>query len=112
MHLVSSRLEIDLHQLVVSVLYGHNFALNIQWCTMKFEQLRLNWVTDVSEYNVQQHQFSNRQNKFSVSKTNNLKVGENILINRLSLINNRIPLEWLNLGYNCYKIKCKQKLLA
>ena len=59
-----------------------------------------------------QHQFSNRQNKFSVSKTNNLKVGENILINRLSLINNQIPLEWLNLGYNSYKIKCKQKLLA
>ena len=59
-----------------------------------------------------QHQFSNRHNKFSVSKTNNLKIGENILINRLSLINNQIPLEWLNLGYSSYKIRCKQKLLA
>ena len=59
-----------------------------------------------------QHQFNNRQNKFAVTKTNSLRVGENILVNRLSLINNQIPLDWLNLNYDTFKIKCKQKYLT
>ena len=58
-----------------------------------------------------QHQFNNRHNKFAVTKTNTLRVGENILVNRLSLTNNKIPLDWLNLNYDTFKIKCKLKYL-
>ena len=39
-----------------------------------------------------QHQFSQRKNTLSVVKTNRLKVGENILVNRLSVINHQMPM--------------------
>ena len=58
-----------------------------------------------------QHQFSARQNRFSVSKTNKIKVRENILVNWLAVINHQIPLDWLNLTHTTYKIKCKEKYL-
>ena len=50
-----------------------------------------------------QHQFMNRRNMFSVTQTNNLRVGKNIVANRLSLINGMIPMSWLNLSKNLYK---------
>ena len=37
------------------------------------------------------------------------KVRENIMVNRLSIINHQIPFDWLNLKYTTYKIKCKEK---
>ena len=49
---------------------------------------------------------------FSVNRTNKLRVGETILVNGLYVINNLIPLEWLNLSYQTIKIKCKEKLLG
>ena len=59
-----------------------------------------------------QHQFMNRRNLFSVTKTNNLRVGLNIWTNRLSLINGLIPLDWLNMSEFTYKVKCKEKFLS
>ena len=58
-----------------------------------------------------QHQFSLRQNRFCVAKTNKLKVGENIMVSRLSAINHQIPLDRLNLTYTTYKIRYKDKYL-
>ena len=59
-----------------------------------------------------QHQFSMRQGLFTVAKTNKYKVGENILVDRLSVVNNLIPLDWLNLSYATYKLKCKEKFVT
>ena len=39
------------------------------------------------------------------------KVGSNLLVNRLSALNNTIELAWLNLSLNSFKIKCKELLL-
>ena len=58
-----------------------------------------------------QHQFSMRQGHIIVAKTNNLRVGENIIVNRLSILNNKIPLEWLNLPYGAFKKKIKELFL-
>ena len=44
-------------------------------------------------------------------KNNNFKVGINGLSNRFYLLNNKIPLEWLNLSLNTFKVKCKKLLL-
>ena len=52
-----------------------------------------------------QHQFSVRGDMFKVTKTNKRKVGNNIMVNRMSTLNDKIPLDWLNLSYNSYKIK-------
>ena len=48
-----------------------------------------------------------RQKMFAVNKTNRLRVGYNALSNRLNFINGKIDLDWLNLSFNTYKIKCK-----
>ena len=53
-----------------------------------------------------------RQNKFFVIKSNNYNIGINSLANRLPVINNKIPLDWLNLSFDTFKVKCKKILLA
>ena len=40
------------------------------------------------------------------------KVGRNMLVNRLSGLNNMIDLKWLNLKLDSFKIKCKDLLLS
>ena len=52
-----------------------------------------------------------RQTKFSVNTTNRYKVGMNILSNRLSHLNGKIDLNWLNSSYNTYKKHCKDRFL-
>ena len=55
-----------------------------------------------------QHQFSIRGNVFQVTKNNKLSMGNNIMINRMSILNNKIPLNWLNLSYESFKLKSKE----
>ena len=54
---------------------------------------------------------TSRQTLFHSIKANLKRVGLNALANRLFILNNKIPLEWLNLSYNSFKIKCKESLL-
>ena len=51
------------------------------------------------------------QTDFFLLKNNTFKVGINSVSNRLYLLNNKIPLEWLNLSLNTFKVKCKKLLL-
>ena len=37
-----------------------------------------------------------------------LKVGQNLLVNRFTCINNKIMLDWLNLSLITFKLKCKE----
>ena len=50
---------------------------------------------------------TSRQVYFEIFKSNSLRVGLNALANRLSNINGKIKLLWLNLLYDSFKIKCK-----
>ena len=52
-----------------------------------------------------------RQTAFITNKEKRLKVGMNAFSNRAWFLNGKIKLEWLNLPYNSYKIKCKHFLL-
>ena len=78
------------HALVLFKLYNNN--------TVEEEWISLNW----------QHQFSIRGNVFKVTRNNKLRVGNNIMINRMSILNNKIQLNWLNLSYESFKLKCKE----
>ena len=49
-----------------------------------------------------------RQGCFMTNKTNRLKIGMNILSNRLWYLNGKIDLNWLNMSFQTYKIKCKK----
>ena len=85
-----NQLMIYKHSLLLHKLYNQNW-LEVEWLHLQF-----------------QHQFCMRQTRFSIAKTNNLQVGENILVNRLSVQNHQIPLDWPNLSYISFKIRCKQ----
>ena len=55
--------------------------------------------------------WTGRQTYFNSIKSNHFKVGINSLSNRLNELNNKIPLAWLNLSLNSFKIKCKPLFL-
>ena len=44
-------------------------------------------------------------------KSNTSKVGLNLLVNRLSILNGKIPLIWLNETMTSFKLKCKRSFL-
>ena len=52
-----------------------------------------------------------RQVFFEVHNESNYKVGNNILSNRFSCLNRKIPLEMLNLSIDAFKVKCKNLFL-
>ena len=55
---------------------------------------------------------TSRQTTFKTSTDNLRRVGLNALANRVTVINNTIPLKWFNLCYESYKIKCKEKFVS
>ena len=56
--------------------------------------------------------FTSRQNSFMMLKSNEKKVGINVLANRLSILNGKIPLSWLNCSLPSYKMHCKKLFLS
>ena len=55
--------------------------------------------------------FTSRQTKFITLKTNRRKVGLNALANRAFILNNKIPLEWINMSLNTFKVYWKKEFL-
>ena len=58
-----------------------------------------------------QQTFNARNNCLNLVGTSRFKIGKNIAVNRLVVINGKIPYDWLNLTWNLFKIKCKKLLL-
>ena len=50
---------------------------------------------------------TSRQTKFKTRKKNRLRLGMNQMSNRFWLLNDKIPLEWLNNSFETFKIKMK-----
>ena len=53
-----------------------------------------------------------RQTYFEIQNQLGYKVGNNILPNRFSCPNKKIPLDMLNLSIEAYKVKCKSMFLV
>ena len=66
---------------------GHG---SIEWVALNFNQI-----------------LTSRQTKFMSIKANRKKVGINAIANRFYILNNKIPLTWLNLSFASYKLHCK-----
>ena len=81
------------HAILLFKLYN-NTQSSLEWIALNFQQI-----------------LKSRQLNFSISCNNSYKIGKNKLCNRLSLLNNKIPLSWLALTLESYKIKCKDKFL-
>ena len=66
----------------------------------------LDWV----DLTLQQN-FNGRVENVQIIDISRMRVGKNILTNRLSVINNKIDYKWLNLSKDTFKIKCKDLFL-
>ena len=55
--------------------------------------------------------FTSRQTKFKTIQNNNFKVGMNLLSNRLTVVNDQIDLNDLNLSLDSFKVKYKKQML-
>ena len=71
------------------------------------DQLNEDWV----DLNYQQN-FNNRQKFVQINDESALKIGKNILMNRLGILNNKIDYDWLNQSLNTFKIKSKKLFLT
>ena len=56
--------------------------------------------------------FNNRCKNVLLTDMSSLRVGKNILSNRLSIISNKVDLSWLNQSYETYKVNCKRLLMT
>ena len=81
------------HAVLLHKLFN-NQTPSLEWADLHFKQT-----------------FNSRQSQFRVVKTSNYKIGNNILTNRLSVLNNKIVLDDLNLSLNTFKCKYKQIFL-
>ena len=71
------------------------------------EDMNTDWI----DLNMQQN-FNGRNDYVHIVDHSRVRVGKNLLMNRLSLINDSINYDWLTLSKDTYKIKCKEKLLS
>ena len=55
---------------------------------------------------------TSRQGSFMINRSNNSRIGMNATCNKFFNLNGKIPLEWLNLNINSYKLKCKNLFLS
>ena len=82
------------HALLLHKLYNKN-SPETEWIALNFQQL-----------------LTSRQLNFSITKTNRTKVGNNILANRLHILNNKIALSDLNESISTFKINQKRNLFS
>ena len=69
-------------------------------------EMNSDWV----DMNHQQN-FNARSRMFQINDYSRLKIGRNILCNRLNELNNRVDLDWLNLSLISFKLKMKSIFL-
>ena len=81
--LMSYKCAIQLHKL-----YNSNDH-SLEWISLNCNQI-----------------LTTRQTNFIIMKTNVTTVGFSIMCNRLSVLNGLIPLSWLNITINIFKISC------
>jgi hypothetical protein len=71
------------------------------------QQPQADWI-DINVYQV----FNSRREHFKIMKNNTYLVGNNLLATRLSVLNDKISLEDLNLSLDSFKVKYKKTLLC
>ena len=81
------------HPLALFRLYNCNDP-SLEWCALFFNQI-----------------LTSRQTKLKCRKSNKLKLGLNAPANRFFILNDQIPIHWLEGGYETFKIKGKEWFL-
>ena len=58
-----------------------------------------------------QQNFNSRSNLFQINDYSKIRIGKNIIANRMTILNNLINLDWLNLSLIAFKLKVKDLFL-
>ena len=58
-----------------------------------------------------QQNFGPRNECILISDKSRHKIGRNILVNRLNILNGKVNYDWMNLSKDAFKLKCKNKFL-
>ena len=82
------------HAIMLHKLYNENYP-EMNWLALNFQQTT-----------------TQRQTNFKILRNNSYKIGNNILTNRLHVLNNKIELNDLNKSLSSFKVLYKSKLLA
>ena len=82
------------HAILLHKLYNNNLP-KADWVELNFQQI-----------------LTSRQTTFKIIKSNNYLVGNNLISSRLTVFNNKIDLNDLNLSLDSFKVKYKEKLLT
>ena len=69
------------------------------------------YTEDWQDMNRQQN-FNARCEVFRITNCSNIKIGKNILCNRLTVLNGQINLNWLNFSLTAFKLKAKMTFLS
>jgi hypothetical protein len=59
-----------------------------------------------------QQMFNNLIDTILIADESKNRIGKNININRLNILNGKVKLDWMNLSYDAYKLKCKNLFLS
>ena len=62
---------------------------------------------DWLDMNVQQN-FNSRSKLFQINDNLNLRIGKNIIANRMTVLNNLVNLDWVNLSLISFKLKSRK----
>ena len=89
MNFAKYRLSIQLYK----IYNGHN--LNEDWQDMNMQQ-----------------NFNARNEFFQINDFSNTKIGQNKMCNRLTVLNQQVNLNWLNLSLTVFKLKAKAIFLT
>ena len=75
-------------------------TFNVTTCSDEWIHFNLNLIN------------TSRQRTFMISRSNNSRIGMNATCNKFVHLNGKIPLDWLNLSFDSFKIKCKKLFLS
>ena len=59
-----------------------------------------------------QQMFNNQTDTILIADDLRNRTGKNYIINRLSVLCGKVKLDWMNLSYGAYKLKCKNLFLS
>ena len=88
MNFAKYRLAIQLYKIY------NGMEMNEDWIDMNYQQ-----------------NFNARNRMFQINDYSRLKIGRNVICNRLNELNNQVNLDWLNQSLISFKLKMKSLLL-
>ena len=93
------------------IIFDPNNLLSFQWLLAQSVRALESFKADVGCSSPSRSKTDNRLQNIQMVDYCRVNIGKNLLVNRLTILNNQINYEWLNLSYDAFKLRCKNILL-